>query len=326
MQQQPLISVIVPIYKVENYLDKCIDSIVAQTYKNIEIWLVDDGSPDRCGEMCDKWAYKDSRIKVIHKENGGLSDARNVAIDKATGEWITFIDSDDYVTEDYVETLYDLVRRNNAQVGVALHTEFLEGREPKPNQLRYVEKVMSANEAIKKMFYQEMFDTTAWGKIYHRSLFANGIRYPKGVLFEDLPTTYLLMKQASKVAFCNKVILFYLLRKTSIEGLPFSAKKLDSALYVIESFQSHAKDLEGLEKATRCRLFSFCMHILLDMPADYPDERKQVLMDYVNDNRWCVLTDIRARRKARIGAVISYFGFDIAKRALAKVKLRNKDY
>ena len=106
MNNQPLISIIVPCYNVEQYLPKCIESILAQTYRNLEILLVDDGSPDRCGEICDEYAKKDSRIKVILKPNGGLSDARNAALDVMQGEWVTCVDSDDFIIPDYVSTLY----------------------------------------------------------------------------------------------------------------------------------------------------------------------------------------------------------------------------
>lgn len=106
---QPLISVIVPCYNVEEYLPKCIESILNQTYRNLEILLVDDGSPDNCGRICDEYAAKDSRIRIIHKKNGGLSDARNAALDVMTGEYVTFIDSDDYVSDDYVEYLYKII-------------------------------------------------------------------------------------------------------------------------------------------------------------------------------------------------------------------------
>ena len=111
-----LITIVVPVYKVEQYLDKCVNSIINQTYKNLEIILVDDGSPDNCGKMCDEYAKNDNRIVVIHKENGGLSDARNAGIEIAKGKYISFIDSDDYVTEDYVEFLYALISNNNVEV------------------------------------------------------------------------------------------------------------------------------------------------------------------------------------------------------------------
>ena len=116
--EEELISIIVPVYKVEKYLDKCINSIVSQTYKNLEVILVDDGSPDSCGKMCDEWTKKDTRIKVIHKENGGLSDARNFGLDCAKGKYIQFVDSDDYIEKDMIEFLYKNLKENNADISI----------------------------------------------------------------------------------------------------------------------------------------------------------------------------------------------------------------
>ena len=320
-----LVSVIVPCYNVEQYLPKCIDSILNQTYQNLEIWLVDDGSPDSCGKICDDYARKDNRIKVIHKKNGGLADARNVAIDRATGEWIVFVDSDDYVSDDYIETLYGLVERNHCKVGVAWLQSFLEDTQPKVVQPSYEEHVFDNMTGIEKMFYQELFDTAAWCKIYHRSLFETGIRYPFGLIYEDLPTTYLLFLNADKVAFCNKIVYDYLLRKNSLEGQPFNVRKLNSALTIIESIQSHYHELAKVEKAVRCRLLSFCLHILLEMPADYADERKIILERYVKENRLKVLLDLRARKKARVAALLSYLGMGTLRKVLKKTNKRKKD-
>lgn len=323
--KNPLISVIVPCYNVEEYLPKCADSLLAQTYKELEIWLVDDGSPDSCGQICDDYALKDERIKVIHKKNGGLADARNAAIDKATGEWIVCVDSDDYVSEDYIETLYGLVERNHCKVGVAWHHSFMEETEPNVIQPQYQEFVFNNIEGIEKMFYQELFDTAAWAKIYHRSLFETGIRYPFGLIYEDLPTTYLLFLNADKVAFCNKIVYYYLLRKNSLEGQPFNVRKLNSALTIIESIQSHYHDLTKVVKAVRCRLLCFCLHILLEMPADYADERKIILERYVKENRLKVLLDLRARKKARVAALLSYLGMGTLRKVLKKTNKRKKD-
>ena len=321
---KPLVSVIVPVYKVEPYLHRCVDSILAQTYTNLEIFLVDDGSPDNCGKICDDYAQTDKRIRVIHKKNGGLSDARNAAIDVATGEYITFVDSDDCVSPDYVETLYHLVDKYQCKIGVGWLRTFHEGRKPETSQPTYMEKVFDRMEGIEKMFYQELFDTAAWCKIYHRSLFDTGIRYPFGLIYEDLPTTYLLFLQSNKIVFCNRIVYNYLLRTNSIEGQPFKANKLGSALKILGMIQGHSHELKPIEKAVRCRLLSFCLHILLEMPADYPDKRKQVLIDYVKANRWKVLTDARARKKARMGALISYLGLNTARKILNQVKERNK--
>ena len=121
---EDLISVIIPVYKVEKYLDECLASVTGQTYRNLEIILVDDGSPDRCGEICDQWANKDNRIRVIHKQNGGLADARNAGIDVATGDYISFVDSDDYVDEDFLEGLYSALKKFNTKLAICNMTTF----------------------------------------------------------------------------------------------------------------------------------------------------------------------------------------------------------
>jgi glycosyltransferase involved in cell wall biosynthesis len=315
-----LISVIIPIYKVEEYLLKCVESIIHQTYRNLEIILVDDGSPDRCGEMCDEYATKDSRIKVIHKQNGGLSDARNVAIDVAKGEYITFVDSDDYVSVDYISTLYGLIDKYRVQLSVACFTPFYDGEIPEPINNHYEENCYSANDAVEQMFYQEKFDTCAWAKMYHRTLFQSGIRYPKGFLYEDLPTTYRLMFECDKVAFCNQSIYFYRLRKDSIEGSQFSSKKMDSALKIIDAMNEHIDLLIRVKNAFICRMFSFSFHLLLAMPDDY--EKKAQLYKLIKENRFEVLTDRRARRKARYAALVSYLGTKCTKSIFSHVNKR----
>lgn len=319
MIERPLVSVIVPCYKVEQYLSKCVDSILCQTYSNLEVWLIDDGSPDNCGKICDEYALKDNRVKVVHKPNGGLSDARNVAIDKATGEWITFVDSDDYVAEDYVETLYRLSKQFECEVSVACFSTFYEGQKPKMSDQVCVEEQMSPMAAVEQMFYQKKFDTSAWAKLYHRKLFEKGIRYPKGLLYEDLPTTYLLMLESKGVAFTNKVIYYYLLRSSSIEGA-YSPKKIKSGLAVTALMDSHCDILKPLAKAYRCRKLSLFYHLLIPTPKGA--EGWDVMIDYIKQNRRKVLLDCRARKKARMAAFLSYFGFNIVKLVFSFVNKR----
>lgn len=316
--RKPLISVIVPCYNVEQYLPKCIDSILNQTYKNIEIFLVDDGSPDRCGEICDEYAKRDNRIKVIHKTNGGLSDARNVAIDVATGEYITFVDSDDFIVSDYVETLYKLVEENDAQIGVTWLKCFDEGTEPVADVHEgKTLKVFSAEEALQSMFYQKNFDTAAWAKIYHRSLF-DSIRYPKGWLFEDLPTTYRLMRKCKRVAFTNYMSYYYLIRKSSIEGAPFKPAKFESCINIVNQLkQDRASMPRNIQKAMNCRIVSFVFHILLDVPKEQ-NEMRQALIDEIKQLRWSVLFDYKARKKARVACLLSFFGMNMIHSAQEK--------
>ena len=308
---KPLISIIVPVYNVEAYLAKCVDSILAQTYTNLEIILVNDGSSDGCGRICDEYAKQDKRIKVIHKQNGGLSDARNVSIDVATGEFITFIDSDDYVTDDYIMTLYSLIEKYECKVSIALYNTFVEGSKPKVVNRVYREDCQTNIKAIEEMFYQEKYDTASWAKLYHSSLFATGIRYPKGIVYEDLATTYLLIFQSDKVAFCNRRIYNYLLRRDSIEGSSFSSKKMDSALKVCELMESHLDILGKVMQAYQCRMMSFFFHLLLKMPDGY--EHRNMLYKRIKAIRWSVLCNSRARKKARVASLLSYLGLGSVK-------------
>lgn len=317
--KKPLVSVIVPCYNVEQYLPKCVDSILCQTYQNLEIWLVDDGSPDNSGQICDDYAKKDNRIKVIHKPNGGLSDARNVAIDQATGEWITFVDSDDYIADDYVDTLYRMVEKYDCEVAVAWHTTFKEGGEPVMLTIKPVEEKMKPLYAVEQMFYQEKFDNSAWGKLYHRKLFSTGIRYPKGLIYEDMATTYLLMLESNGVAFTNRVIYNYLLRASSIEG-EYNPKKIKSGLAITALMDTHRDLLKPIEKAYRCRKLSLYYHLIIPMPKDA--EGRGVMANYIRKNRWKVLIDSRARKKARVAALFSYLGFDTVRFVFSFFKKR----
>lgn len=306
--KNPLISIIVPCYKVEKYLHKCIDSIICQTYSNLEIILVDDGSPDNSGKICDEYAKRDNRIKVIHKKNGGLSDARNTAIDIATGEYILFIDSDDYVSFNHVEHLYEVISKYNSDIAIEDLTPFYEGTEPDTS---YNEKkkdlVFNSNDALIKMFYQKDFDTCACSKLYNKKLFES-IRYPKGWLYEDLSTTYRLIQRCNKVAFSYFKDYYYLLRCNSIEGSPFNPKKYESCMNIITQLERDRKDMSSeVQKALDCRIVSFAFHILAETPTKYIDIRKS-LFDIIKLKRKRVLFDMKARKKTRIACMLTYIG------------------
>ena len=186
-----LVSVIVPIYKVEQYLTHCVNTIVNQSYSNLEIILVDDGSPDNCGKMCDEFASQDSRIKVIHKQNGGLSDARNAGIDVATGDYITFVDSDDYVMPNMIESLMKVIVNANADI---VQCNYIRSKndfigEPQHESSQSDKFTVYFEDKMSAYLKDNKINTVVWGKIYKRSLF-NEIRNPVGRLHEDVFTTY----------------------------------------------------------------------------------------------------------------------------------------
>lgn len=221
------ISVIVPVYKVEQYLSKCIESLLSQTYNNLEIILVDDGSPDRCGEICDFYSQKDSRVTVIHKRNGGLSDARNVGLKNCHGEYITLIDSDDYVLPDYCQVLLDLLIDNNADVSCVPICKYSESG--KDISRKYSGKLYeyTAAEAMTAMFENNKLSWCAQAKLYKRNLF-NGIEYPVGKIMEDKATTYKIYNKCSKIVFKDTVEYMYLVRSGSIMNSGWSDKRLES--------------------------------------------------------------------------------------------------
>ena len=218
----PLISVVVPIYKVENYLRGCIDSIIRQTYHNIEIILVDDGSPDDCPRICDEYTDIDERIVVIHQSNCGLSGARNTGISRATGEYITFIDSDDLIHPHYVEQLYITLSISNKKISVCSYTYDLDGF---TEEISFDYKSYSSSEAIREILLERDFQPSAWGKLYSTVLFRS-VNYPVGKIYEDYYTAPHLFHLAGGVSYVNSKLYYYNNNNESIMKSKFSPKKM----------------------------------------------------------------------------------------------------
>lgn len=224
----PLISIVVPIYNVEIYIEKCLESLINQTYKNIEIILVNDGSTDLSGYICDDFATKDKRIKVIHKSNGGLSDARNIGIDVATGDYIAFIDSDDWIDLKMIEILYKYINTYNADIAQGDYIEVYD--ENIVTDIDICEEVICYNsEKILESLYGRTATKTviACNKLYKRELFEK-IRFPKGKLHEDEFTTYKLLYSANLIVDSNLPIYYYRQRQGSIMKSEFSIRRLDT--------------------------------------------------------------------------------------------------
>ncbi len=241
--REALISVIVPVYNVEKYLEECINSIINQTYKNLEIILVDDGATDNSGKMCDEFAKKDTRIKVIHKENGGLSDARNTGIDIACGEYIQFVDSDDCIENDMIELLYKNAKKYEADISMCSHYILTEEEcTPEGNgELNIYDRV----QVLKEILLDERVRSYAWNKLFAKELF-NEIRFPKGKVFEDILTIPRLFEKSKKVVLDNQPKYYYRQRKGSI--LHVQTKELriayiNSALEIMNFIKEKEKSL-----------------------------------------------------------------------------------
>lgn len=267
----PLVSLIVPVYKVEPYLRRCLDSIVGQTYKNLEIILVDDGSPDGCPAICDEYAAKDPRVVVIHKENGGLSDARNAGLEIAKGEYISFVDSDDWVADVYIEALWTALESQKAELAVcnyhvteSSYTLKISDCDYKPSE------VLDPIQAVKKLWSKDRVAfVTAWGKLVKASLF-NGVRFPKGFLYEDEYTVHKLLYSARQTVFLNVPLYCYFRRPDGIMGEAERSRNriLHAELCRYEFFKEH----EVSEIAEQC-LAGLCRPLLFE----YAQSRKGAL-------------------------------------------------
>lgn len=209
-----VISVIVPVYKVERYLNKCIDSILNQTYRNLEIILVDDGSPDNCGRLCDRYAVLDSRVKVIHKENGGLSDARNAGLDIAKGDYIAFVDSDDYIDREMLQRLYDAMVDNNADMSIC-SIQMVDEHEKQIGILPVIPGIYTGMQIIEEYDYFHGAFVVAWNKLYKRAVFEN-LRYDVGKIHEDEFIFHKIFAQCQIVVCIDCAYYYYLQRKGSI--------------------------------------------------------------------------------------------------------------
>ena len=253
-----LISVVVPVYNVQAYLERCLQSIKRQTYQKIEIIIVDDGSTDESGKIADEFSKSDTRSYVIHKKNGGLSDARNVGIDYAKGKYITFIDSDDYIAKDYIEFLYDLITKYDVKIATSFYKIVSNSENVDEDIEEFEEGSITAEEAIQRMLYRNGISHNAWGKLYERDLFdtlptidfskyiiseqstsfvpihKNRYRFPIGLINEDLALIYYLTIEAGKVAYGTKKTYFYVSNPASITKA--KVKKNDFVVFDLYEF------------------------------------------------------------------------------------------
>lgn len=273
MENAPLLSIIVPVYKVEPFLSKCLDSILEQTFRDFELILVDDGSPDRCGEICEAYAGIDSRIRVIHKENGGLSSARNTGIEAARGAWLGFVDSDDTIAPACYETLLACARRNQVKLVCAGRYDVrYPGWERTPGLCPEREEVISGEELAKRIFTWNHVDSAAWDKLYARELFAE-IRYPVGRVNEDMPVTYRIAMLAEKAALCPERVYCYVHRQGSITYSAISDKSFhysENAEEILKTCQTRYPGLVTEARYLYAQSQAYNLKIL-DMAA--PEDR-----------------------------------------------------
>lgn len=284
----PSISVIVPVYKVEQFLHRCVDSILAQTFEDFELILVDDGSPDSCGAICEDYAGQDSRIHVIHQKNGGLSAARNAGIDwvfaNSDSRWLAFVDSDDWVHPKYLETLYDTAEKTLCKMSACVF--FCTSGEDFPEQQNASIQRLSAND-----YYcgniQEGSTAVAWNKLYHRSLFKN-LRYPIGKLHEDEFTTYLAVYEAGSVGVTSARLYAYYQNPNGIMRSDWNPRRM----HVLEAFEQQIafaqrnQNLRLRNKIVEQYIYSVYEH-LGKAPKVYRKELRRKLQNALKLGREC---------------------------------------
>lgn len=260
MEQQK-ISVIVPVYRVEAFLDRCVQSIAEQSYKNLEIILVDDGSPDNCPAICDAWAERDSRIKVVHKQNGGLSDARNAGMAIATGEFMGFVDSDDWIAPDMYQHLYDLLETDGSDIAACGVEMVWEDGTPSRMLTKAGCCVLNQEDAMRAIIEESWLKQPVWNKLYKTALIRD-IPFPVGKYHEDVFWSYQAVGETQKVSVSDKVGYYYAQRSGSIMGEGYSLKRLDSLDAKVQRLSYIRKHFSQFESLAQCDFLFSCMYAL----------------------------------------------------------------
>ncbi len=303
----PLVSIIVPVYNVEEELSECIESIINQTYEKIEVILVDDGSTDRSGEICEEYQKKDQRIKAYHKENSGISEARNYGIEHSNGEYIACVDSDDYIKKTMISSLVSLVLQNEAQIAVSPYQKFSDKSQLFEETVVETGAVDSKEALIQLLYQNRVFHTGAHCKLYLRNLF-EGIRYPAGISYaEDLGTTYKLIIKSARIAYTTEKLYGYRIREQSMMRQDFSEKKM-ACIPISKKLYSDICDIyPDIRDAVAVRAFNVNRAVYLQIPYSMKEERDLVWAE-MKRYRKLVLINKKARILDRVMALCSYLG------------------
>lgn len=315
--ENPLVSVIVPVYNVASFLPRCLESIIEQTYQDIEIILVDDGSCDESGTICDELSEHDDRVVVIHKDNGGLSDARNKALEQCTGDYLTFVDGDDVISRDMIQELVAVAVGQSAQMVVC---EVVHAFDDAEIGFRSGEEVtiLTPESALCGMLYQSLLPS-ACAKLYSSVLFSD-IRFPKGKIFEDVAIMGDLFEACERIACLDSYLYGYMHREGSITTTSFNKKDL-FILDICDGYEERYRtEGEDIKRAVMAYKTNCCLRVLLNAPrsAGYDDVIRKCSR-YINKSALRVLCDRRARRKLKMGIVANMLPYRLTKSIYAKV-------
>jgi len=308
------VSIIIPVYNVEKYLSRCVESVFAQTYTNLEIILVDDGTKDNSGVLCDKYGERDERVKVIHKKNGGLSSARNAGIEIATGDAIFFLDSDDYLSEECIDICVKMLINNNASISIIQMMHVAEGtNEIIKSSEREVMYTFNSEKAIEESLYQKWYTCCAPAKLYKREVIGD-IKFPLGRISEDLATCHLFLNNADKVVYSNYCGYYYRQHENSIMHT-FNPKRLDALQWALEIEEFCKNYYPAIVDAAICRTFNVSVHLLLDIPqnGDSHDKYFKVIWREIERTRFKTICNKNTRSRERIAAILSLGGEKVLK-------------
>lgn len=303
-----MVSVIIPVYNVEKYLNRCLDSVIQQSYRNIEIILIDDGSTDNSGHICDEYSKIDSRICVFHKSNGGLSEARNLGLDHVHGDFITFIDSDDFVSKWYIEYLITLIKKHNADMAVCQYRESADDSYEFLLRPEDKELICNRKQAFEHYCYQKKIAQNAWGKMYAREIYRE-TRFTKGILYEDEDIFYKILDKCQKVIIGSQIHYFYYKSADGIIRSKFVKEKYQYVVASIELVKYIESTYPDLYTAALSKLLWSCIHIWVQIPnkKDYPEiysDIEKIIRKY----RKRVLLNPRVRLKNKLLLLLSYGG------------------
>jgi glycosyltransferase involved in cell wall biosynthesis len=315
----PLINIIVPIYNVEQYLRKCVDSILAQTYKNLRVILVDDGALDGCPAICDEYAQKDDRVMVIHRPNGGQSAARNSGLSVLSdgglsggkGDYVAFVDSDDYVAPDYIEFLYKLLRDSDADISQCGHYVVYSENRISSKELNHTTMSFGKYQAVESLCYSGVYDVTAWNKLYKLSIFET-VRYPEGRIYEDTAVCYLVAEKAERFVVNMTPKYYYVQRYNSTaNGVVFNERKYQFIQAGDEMADYITERYPDLLNATNVKRVFVRLSILSQMVNSGHIDKQRVLeiKHVVAKYKWGVLLDNKASKRDKLGIISLALGF-----------------
>jgi len=297
----PIVSIIVPVYNVSGYLEECVNSLIDQSFTNIEIILVDDGSTDNSGKLCDRFALLDDRINVIHQKNHGLSGARNTGIRVAHGSQLMFMDSDDIADSGLVEYLYGLVETNSKYIGICDFAHFIDGDSPKFTKSTEVNQFYP-EAAITELLYQHSFLAAAPGKIFPRNIF-DKIQFPEGMIFEDNAVMYKLIDQSEGVVYGPSELVGYRHRSSSITNKHFSQDDLDILTIANQINEYFRYRNHSLVQASKVFEINAMMRIYVTATDEFDDVIKSCGAQIRHDS-WQILTDKEARFKLKASIIL----------------------